>query len=287
MDEATPVPPAGAQQARLRTDVFVTFGGKAATLLLGLATAAIVARELGPSGQAVFAVAFTLTPRPRAGRRAGLHHRESVLRRPRARALAAGRRQRGLVLGAARPGPDCRRHRPEAGLAVCDRGARLGAVARDPGRHSGRTRRRQPPVDPARPGAHGRLQRDRGRADRLHADRGRGRLPGVRQRAHRSARRDRRRALRSGRRRARAPAGLSGAPGPRLRALAPHVRLRSPHLRRDPRLVPRHPGRPLSRQLDRRTRRGRRLLDCGGPRGRDVRDPDGDRPQPLPARRPR
>jgi len=61
MDEATPVPPAGAQQARLRTDVIVTFGGKAATLLLALATAAIVARELGPSGQAVFAVAFTLT----------------------------------------------------------------------------------------------------------------------------------------------------------------------------------------------------------------------------------
>jgi O-antigen/teichoic acid export membrane protein len=61
MDEATPVPPAGAQQARLRTDVFVTFGGKAATLLLGLATAVVIARELGPSGQGIFAVAYSLT----------------------------------------------------------------------------------------------------------------------------------------------------------------------------------------------------------------------------------
>lgn len=61
MDEATPVPPAGAQLARLRTDVLVTFGGKAATLLLGLATAAVIARDLGPSGQAVFAVAYSLT----------------------------------------------------------------------------------------------------------------------------------------------------------------------------------------------------------------------------------
>lgn len=60
MDEPTPIQPPG-QQARLRTDVFLTFGGKAATLLLGLATAVVVARELGPSGQGIFAVAYSLT----------------------------------------------------------------------------------------------------------------------------------------------------------------------------------------------------------------------------------
>jgi O-antigen/teichoic acid export membrane protein len=60
MDE-TPVPAAGAQPARLRTDVFLTFAGKGATLLIGLATAAVVARRLGPSGQGLFAVAYSLT----------------------------------------------------------------------------------------------------------------------------------------------------------------------------------------------------------------------------------
>jgi len=61
MDEATPVPAEQPQQARLRTDVFLTFAGKGATLVLGLATAAIVARRLGPSGQGTFAVAYSLT----------------------------------------------------------------------------------------------------------------------------------------------------------------------------------------------------------------------------------
>jgi O-antigen/teichoic acid export membrane protein len=60
MDE-TVVPATGAQPARLRTDVFLTFAGKGAILLLGLATAAIVARRLGPSGQGLFAVAYSLT----------------------------------------------------------------------------------------------------------------------------------------------------------------------------------------------------------------------------------
>ena len=53
------LPPA--QPARLRTDVFVTFGGKAATLVLGLLTAVVIARQLGPSGQGTFAVAYSLT----------------------------------------------------------------------------------------------------------------------------------------------------------------------------------------------------------------------------------
>lgn len=61
MDEATPVPIEGPQQARLRTDVFLTFAGKGATLILGLATAAVIARRLGPSGQGTFAVAYSLT----------------------------------------------------------------------------------------------------------------------------------------------------------------------------------------------------------------------------------
>jgi O-antigen/teichoic acid export membrane protein len=60
VDELTPIQPA-VQQARLRTDVFLTFGGKGATLLLGLATAVVIARELGPSGQGTFAVAYSLT----------------------------------------------------------------------------------------------------------------------------------------------------------------------------------------------------------------------------------
>lgn len=52
------VPPA---PARLRTDVFLTFGGKGATLFIGLLTAAVIARQLGPSGQGTFAVAYSLT----------------------------------------------------------------------------------------------------------------------------------------------------------------------------------------------------------------------------------
>lgn len=52
------LPPA--QPARLRTDVFVTFGGKAVTLVLGLLTAVVIARQLGPSGQGTFAVAYSL-----------------------------------------------------------------------------------------------------------------------------------------------------------------------------------------------------------------------------------
>jgi len=47
--------------ARLRTDVFLTFGGKAGTLLFGLLIVVLIARELGPTRQGVFAVAFSLT----------------------------------------------------------------------------------------------------------------------------------------------------------------------------------------------------------------------------------
>lgn len=54
MDEAS-VP------RRLRTDVFLTFGGKGASLLLGLLIVVLLARELGPTRQGVFAVAFSLT----------------------------------------------------------------------------------------------------------------------------------------------------------------------------------------------------------------------------------
>jgi O-antigen/teichoic acid export membrane protein len=60
MDEATVVPSARVEP-RLRTDVFLTFGGKAATLLFGLLIVVAVARELGPSGQGLFAVAYSLT----------------------------------------------------------------------------------------------------------------------------------------------------------------------------------------------------------------------------------
>jgi len=55
MDKASVVP------ARLRTDVFITFGGKAASLLFGLLIVILLARELGPTRQGLFAVAFSLT----------------------------------------------------------------------------------------------------------------------------------------------------------------------------------------------------------------------------------
>jgi len=47
--------------ARLRTDVFLTLGGKGTSLLVGLLIVVLMARELGPSRQGVFAVAFSLT----------------------------------------------------------------------------------------------------------------------------------------------------------------------------------------------------------------------------------
>jgi O-antigen/teichoic acid export membrane protein len=49
------------EPARLRTDVFLTFGGKAVTLVLGLLTAVVVARQLGPTAQGIFAVAYSLS----------------------------------------------------------------------------------------------------------------------------------------------------------------------------------------------------------------------------------
>ncbi|HEY7003499.1 MAG TPA: polysaccharide biosynthesis C-terminal domain-containing protein [Gaiellaceae bacterium] len=60
MDDATPVPLEGPQQ-RLRTDVFLTFAGKGATLVLSLLIAAVVARRLGTADQGTFAVAYSLT----------------------------------------------------------------------------------------------------------------------------------------------------------------------------------------------------------------------------------
>ena len=52
------VPPA---PARLRTDVFLTFGGKVIVLGLGFALVAVVARELGTSDTGSFLVAYSLT----------------------------------------------------------------------------------------------------------------------------------------------------------------------------------------------------------------------------------
>jgi O-antigen/teichoic acid export membrane protein len=46
--------------ARLRTDVFLTMGGKAMGLVFGLLIVILVARELGPTRQGLFAVAFSL-----------------------------------------------------------------------------------------------------------------------------------------------------------------------------------------------------------------------------------
>jgi O-antigen/teichoic acid export membrane protein len=55
MDEASVV------RRRLRTDVFLTFGGKGTSLVLGLLIVVLLARELGPTRQGIFAVAFSLT----------------------------------------------------------------------------------------------------------------------------------------------------------------------------------------------------------------------------------
>jgi antigen flippase len=55
MGEASVVP------SRLRTDVFITFAGKGASLLFGLLIVILLARELGPTRQGLFAVAFSLT----------------------------------------------------------------------------------------------------------------------------------------------------------------------------------------------------------------------------------
>jgi O-antigen/teichoic acid export membrane protein len=55
------IPPASPAPARLRTDVFLTFGGKAAGLFFGLLIVVLIARELGPSRQGVFAVGFSLS----------------------------------------------------------------------------------------------------------------------------------------------------------------------------------------------------------------------------------
>ena len=52
------VPPA---PARLRTDVFLTFGGKTTVLALGFAIVAVVARELGTAETGSFLVAYSLT----------------------------------------------------------------------------------------------------------------------------------------------------------------------------------------------------------------------------------
>jgi O-antigen/teichoic acid export membrane protein len=47
--------------ARLRTDVFLTFAGKATVLALGFVTIAVVARHLGTAGTGTFLVAYSLT----------------------------------------------------------------------------------------------------------------------------------------------------------------------------------------------------------------------------------
>jgi O-antigen/teichoic acid export membrane protein len=47
--------------ARLRTDVFLTFGGKLTTLAIGFVTVAVIARQLGPGGTGTFLVAYSLS----------------------------------------------------------------------------------------------------------------------------------------------------------------------------------------------------------------------------------
>jgi O-antigen/teichoic acid export membrane protein len=56
--EQAPAPPSG--ERRLRTDVFVTFGGRIALLVLSAASTVVVARSLGPGGRGSVAVAYSL-----------------------------------------------------------------------------------------------------------------------------------------------------------------------------------------------------------------------------------
>src|ERR687888_283296 len=46
---------------RLRTDVFLTFGGRVAVLLLTAASTVVISRALGPTGRGAVAVAYSLT----------------------------------------------------------------------------------------------------------------------------------------------------------------------------------------------------------------------------------
>jgi len=58
--EPEPYVPPPPPPARLRTDVFLTFGGKVTVLGLGFATVAVVARELGTAATGSFLVAYSL-----------------------------------------------------------------------------------------------------------------------------------------------------------------------------------------------------------------------------------
>ena len=61
MSEKVPTPTSTPAPARLRTDVFLTLGGKAVSLAFGLLIVVLIARELGPTRQGLFAVGFSLS----------------------------------------------------------------------------------------------------------------------------------------------------------------------------------------------------------------------------------
>ena len=145
MDESSVVVPVpGPEPARLRTDVFLTFVGKGITLLLTVATVSVVARALGPSGQGLFAVAFTLSLLLVQFGGLGLTTANPYFAARDPAARSAHRRQRRLVRSRARA-RSRRRGRPHQGRgAGHGRGARLDAAPRHARRHPGRPRRSLP-----------------------------------------------------------------------------------------------------------------------------------------------
>ena len=141
MDEASVVVPvSGPQPARLRTDVFLTFGGKGITLLLTVATVSVVARALGPSGTGPLRRCLHVEPAARSTRRPWPDDGESVLHGPTAGRTTADRGQCGVVRRLSRPRPRCRGRPPQAGGAGHRGRARLDAAPRHARRHSRRSR---------------------------------------------------------------------------------------------------------------------------------------------------
>ena len=286
-----PVPAEAPQQARLRTDVFLTFAGKGATLAARARHGGdrrAPARSVGP-GHVRRRLQLDADARP-ARRQLGLttanpyFAARSPAQIPRiignALWLAA---LLGLVLAA-------------VGVAIKvvvarrDRRARLDAASGHARGHPGRARRALPAERAPGRRPDGRLQQRRGRARRPSRSRlsspasglptygvsgtlailGAGRY--VAAAAY---------ALLLGRRSAdRRPPGHGALP-------ATMFALRVPRLRRDPRFVPRHQARPAARERLSRDERGRALLGRRDARRRDVRPADGDRAQPLSSRRAR
>lgn len=61
MSESFPLAKPHYREQRMRFDILVTVGGKVLFVVLGALTTILIARDLGPTGQGIFAVSFNLT----------------------------------------------------------------------------------------------------------------------------------------------------------------------------------------------------------------------------------